>query len=219
VARSRQGGDWSGLRKPLFWVLLAAFLAPGLFGGGYLFHLVTLLRERGFDAGQAAQVQSLVGLAVLVGRLSSGAAMDRFFAPHVAIVAFLISAGGCLLLLTDAAVPVCAAALGIGLTVGAELDIMAYTISRYFGVQSFGRLYGLSYGALIISSGFSPMLITLVAGKGGYPLALIVSAVGTSAGALILAFMPRYPTDRNDAIPVARPAGPQIIQASNESST
>jgi hypothetical protein len=123
------------------------------------------------------------------------------------------------LLLTDAAVPVCAAALGIGLTVGAELDIMAYTISRYFGVHSFGRLYGLSYGALIISSGFSPMLITLVAGKGGYPLALIVSAVGTSAGALILAFMPRYPTDRNDAIPVARPAGPQIIQASNESST
>jgi hypothetical protein len=63
------------------------------------------------------------------------------------------------------------------------------------------------------------MLITLVAGKGGYPLALIVSAIGTSAGALILAFMPRYPTGRNDASYATRPAGPQVIPASNESST
>lgn len=186
-------GGWSGLKRPLFWVFLVAFLLPGLFGGGYLFHLVSILRERGFDPGEAARIQSLVGVAVLVGRLSSGVAMDRFFAPYVAAVAFSISGLGCLLLLSDTPWVIGAAALGIGLTIGAELDIMAYTISRYFGVQNFGRLYGLAYGGLIVCSGFSPMLITLVEGQGGYITALIVSAIGTAAGGLILAFAPRYP--------------------------
>lgn len=212
-------GDWSALRKPLFWVVLAAFLAPALFGGGYLFHLVTLLRARGFEPGRAAQVQSLVGFAVLIGRVGSGVAMDRFFAPYVAAVAFLISAAGCLLLLTSAAVPLCAAAFAIGLTIGAELDILAYMIARYFGVQTFGRLYGLCYGALIVSAGLSPMLISLMASEGSYTRALIISAIGTGAGAIMLACMPRYPLGRSGRIHDAIPARARVIEATNKPST
>lgn len=190
----RRGGGWAGLKSPLFWMLFVAFLLPGLFGGGYLFHMVSILRDRGFTPAEAAQVQALIGVAVLCGRLGSGVALDRFFAPYVAGVAFGVSALGCVALLSDMPLLIAAAALGIGLTIGAELDIMAYTISRYFGVDNFGRLYGLAYGGLIICSGFSPMLITLVAEHaGGYRTALMVSAVGTAAGAVVLALAPRYP--------------------------
>lgn len=196
-------GDWSGLKKPLFWILFVAFLLPGLFGGGYLFHMVSLLRERGFSPTEAAQVQSLIGVAVLVGRLGSGVALDRFFAPYVAGVAFAISALGCVALLSHEPILIAAAALGIGLTIGAELDIMAYTISRYFGVSSFGRLYGLAYGGLITCSGFSPMLITLASDHGGYTTALLMSAVGTGAGAVVLAFSPRYPARSSEKAALA----------------
>lgn len=185
--------NWSALRRPWFWVMLTAFMLPGLFGGGYLLHLVSILRERGIDAAEAAQVQALVGLAVFCGRVGSGAAMDRFFAPNVAIVTFVVSSLGCLMLLSDAPVLMYAAAFAIGLTIGSELDIMAYTISRYFGVQSFGRLYGLAYGSLISFSGFSPVLITWLEAHGGYSTALIASAIGTALGAAILYFAPPFP--------------------------
>lgn len=194
VTEPNERRGWAALRRPLFWVLLLAFVLPSLAAGGYLFHLVNLLHERGLPSDEAARIQGMVGLAVLIGRLSSGAAMDRFFAPYVAATAFSISALGCLALLSTNPILVGAAALGIGLTIGAELDIMAFVLSRYFGVTNFGRLYGVAYGALIIGGGLSPTWITFVAGKSGYPTALIISAIGTLAGGVILLFAPRFPS-------------------------
>lgn len=195
AATPQQVGDVAGdssqaLRRPLFWIMLAGFLAPALFGGGYLLHLISLLTERGVPLATAAQIQSLIGVAVLVGRLGSGWALDHFPATRVAAIAFAISAFGCALLLQSDPFWMGVAALAIGLTIGAELDIMAYFISRYFGLASFGRLYGLAYGCLIISAGASPVLISKLAGQGGYDMALIVSTVGTLAGAIILLTLP-----------------------------
>ena len=179
-------GDWSALRQPLYWMLLAGFLAPGFFSGGYLLHLISLLKDRGFTAAEAAQIQGLMGFTIFIGRIASGAALDRFRAQYVAAVAFTVSGLGCALLLTSNPLLVSLASLAIGLTIGAELDIMAYVIARYFGLESFGRLYGLAYGGLIIASGASPLMISLIAGQGGYSRALVVSSIGTILGAVIL---------------------------------
>lgn len=189
--RERSGrGDWSALRRPVFWLMLVGFLAPGFFSGGYLLHLISLLQDRGFTAAEAAQVQGLMGFTILIGRLASGAALDRFRAQYVAAVAFTISGLGCILLLASNAALASVASLAIGLTIGAELDIMAYVIARYFGLDSFGRLYGLAYAGLIVASGASPLMIALVAGDGGFSTALIVSSIGTILGAAILLCIP-----------------------------
>ncbi|MEG3181348.1 MFS transporter [Sphingomonas sp. LT1P40] len=188
---SLKTGDFSALRRPLFWAMLLGFLAPAFFSGGYLLHLISLLRERGFTPAGAAQVQSLIGVAILAGRLGSGWALDHWPPQWVAAVAFTISGLACVLLLGSDPLLVSLAALGIGLTIGAELDIMAYFISRYFGLESFGRLYALAYACLITSAGASPVLISKLADIGdGYATALIVSTVGTVAGAVILMFLP-----------------------------
>lgn len=177
--------------RPLFWILVVGFLLPSLFGGGYLLHLISILGERGFSPAAAAKVQSLIGVAVLCGRLGSGAALDRFPPRWVAAVAFSISALGCALLMLSDPLVMSIAALAIGLTIGAELDIMAYFISRYFGLANFGRLYGFAYGGLILGGGVSPVLITrLAAWGGGYETALIVSTIGVFAGAVILLTLP-----------------------------
>ena len=43
---------------------------------------------------------------------------------------------------------------------------------------------------MIVAGGTSPVLIAWLAGLGGYPLALIVSTIGTVAGAVILLTLP-----------------------------
>ena len=80
---------------------------------------------------------------------------------------------------------------------------MAYFVSRYFGLDSFARLYGLAYGGLIIAGGTSPVLISYLAGRGGYSLAMIVCSIGTIVGAVILATMPD-PRQREAAAGAAR---------------
>ena len=192
-ARRDTGGDWSALRRPLFWAIFVAFMSAALFGGGYLLHLITLLRERGFSTADAALIQSMIGVAVLAGRLGSGFALDRFKPQHVAAVAFTLSAAGSALLLTSSPLLDGLAALLMGLTIGSELDIMAYMISRHFGLMSFGRLYGLAYGGMVTAGGVSPLMISLIERSHGYGPALVVSTVGLLAGAALLLTLPSPP--------------------------
>ena len=185
-------GGWSALRRPIYWWVLLAFATPALFGGGFLLHLISILRGRGFTSAQAGQVQSLVGVAIVIGRCTSGLAMDRVFAPWVAATAFLISAAGTALLLSTAGPLLCVAALGIGLTIGAELDILAFTLSRYFGVASFGRLYGLAYSVMILAGGASPLLIAHLARSGDYTQAIEICTCGVFGAAVLVGFLPRF---------------------------
>jgi predicted MFS family arabinose efflux permease len=184
-------GDWRALRRPLYWFILACFAAPALFGGGFLLHLITILRERGFAPDQAAQVQSLVGVSIIAGRCLSGAALDRFRASYVAATIFAISAAGTAMLLSSSAPILCLAALAVGLTIGAELDILAFTVSRYFGLASFGRLYSLAYSTMILAGGASPLLIARLARSGDYSTAIVVSSVGVLVSAVVIALLPR----------------------------
>jgi MFS family permease len=184
-------GDWSALRRPLYWFILACFAAPALFGGGYLLHLITILRERGFAPDQAAKVQSLVGVSIIAGRCLSGGALDRFRASYVAATIFAISAAGTAMLLSFSAPILCLAALAVGLTIGAELDILAFTVSRYFGLASFGRLYSLAYSTMILAGGASPLLIARLARSGDYSMAIVVSSLGVLVSAVVIALLPR----------------------------
>ena len=185
-------GDWRAIRRPLYWLVLLCFAMPALFGGGFLLHMISILRAQGFTPSQAAQVQALIGISIVIGRCLSGACMDRIFAPHVAGVAFAMSAVGTALLLSTSGLLLSCAALGIGLTIGAELDILAYTLSRYFGVPSFGRLYSLAYSVMILAGGASPVLIARLSRGGDYRPAIIVCAAGLAIFAVLVTFLPRY---------------------------
>ncbi|HEX3364192.1 MFS transporter [Phenylobacterium sp.] len=193
-------GDWSALSRPLYWFILACFAAPALFGGGYLLHLITILRQRGFAPDQAAQVQSLVGVSIIAGRCLSGAALDRFRASFVAAAVFAISAAGTAMLLSSSGSILCLAALAVGLTIGAELDILAFTVSRYFGLASFGRLYSLAYSVMILAGGASPLLIARLARSGDYTTAIVVSSVGVFLSAVAIALLPR--SERRSAVEI-----------------
>ena len=150
------------VRTPTFWLIAAAFGLAGFAVTGPALHLVAMLTDRGITPVQAAAAASLSGLGLLAGRVLAGHLMDRFFAPRVAIFFLLVPAAAMLVLTADVS-PAVAIACGaaFGLALGAEVDIVAYLTSRYFGMRSFGGIYGLQYATFTAAAGAAPVVTGL----------------------------------------------------------
>jgi MFS family permease len=149
TAREAILGSWR------FWALTIAFFIAIMAINGTLTHIVALLTDRGVPLALATGALSAAGLALLAGRIVSGWCIDRFFAPYIAIGFFLIPMAGIALLASGAggAVPLAGAIL-CGLGVGAEVDIMAYMVSRYFGLRAYGTIYAVMFAVFAFAQGF-----------------------------------------------------------------
>ena len=184
-----------------FRIMLIAFVGIGLGINGLGIHLVPMLTDWGMAASAAALVFSVSGLCTIIGRVGAGYLADRFFAPHVAI-AFSTCAICSILLLLMGVVGPAAFLIGImlGLGSGANPNIIAYLISRYFGTRSYGELYGLIYGIHIIGSGLSPLGLGLGYDlMGSYTGVLLVYAGLIIAAAGMLLFLKDYPNWNKEA--------------------
>jgi hypothetical protein len=105
----------------------------------------------------AAMVQALMLITVILGRVSSGLMLDRFFAPRVAQGFVLAPILGIAALAAGAAgVPAILAAMCIGLAVGGESDVIAYLVRRYFGLRQYSRIYGTFFSFFGAGSAIGP---------------------------------------------------------------
>jgi len=130
-----------------YWVLTLAFFLSAAAINGTLTHVVPLLTDRGLPVSVAVGALSISGIAIIVGRIFSGWCLDKIFGPYVAIAFFLCPLTGILLLYSGYAGPVpLVGTMLCGLGIGAEFDLMAFFVGRYFGMKSFGALYGLMFG-------------------------------------------------------------------------
>jgi MFS family permease len=141
-------------------MLAVAFFIVVLTANGPLIHAVALLTDRGISISRATAALSAAGFAMIVGRLLSGYCLDRFFGPHVAV----FCVGGAMIglgLLSSGyggIVPIAGIIL-CGLGMGAEGDIVPYFVSRYFGLRSFGQIYGYLFAVFMIGVGVGPSLM------------------------------------------------------------
>jgi MFS family permease len=185
----------AALRLPTLRLMVVAFVVLGLAIGGVIILLVPILEQRGVPRETAVLVQAGLGVALVLGRVFAGWLMDRFFAPYVA-VAFLIGPIFGLLLFAYSTSPATAviAALLIGLAAGAEVDVIAYMIGRYFGTRSYATLYGVLYSAWTLGSGFGPKLSAMVLDRtGSYSPALVGYAIGMAIACVLLLRLGPYP--------------------------
>lgn len=148
-----------GVRSPVLYKLL---LAGGLFSFtliGILVHFVPILKDSGAAPLAAAGIASLIGIFSIFGRLGTGLLLDRFPGHLVGAVAFLLPMIACLLLVLDGTRPwsQAAAAAFVGLTVGSEVDVIAYLAAKHFGLKNFGSLYGALVMALTFGTAFGPL--------------------------------------------------------------
>src|SRR6185437_6924341 len=143
-----------------FWLLAVVFFFGGITINGTLAHVVALLIDRGMTPLAAAGYLAMSGMAAVVARLIGGWCLDRLHAPFVAAFFMLIAAGGVLLLWSDAggAAPL-TGVICLGLGLGVEIDAMGFLISRYFGLKSFGQIYGWLFPAFTLGVGIGPALM------------------------------------------------------------
>jgi MFS family permease len=178
-----------------FWLLLAAFVIAAFTINGTTVHLVPLLLDRGVTFETAAGTASFIGLALIFGRVLAGYLLDRVFAPYVAIGfltgpilgMIILAQGG-----TGATAILSAALLGLG--IGAEVDLIAYMASRYFGLKSFGEIYGYLFGVFIVGTGLGPLVTGIAFDRmGDYNTIFIGYAVLLGLSCLLMLRLGNYP--------------------------
>ena len=182
------------LKSRLLWqlFLIFSFLSFGLYG--VLSHMVPMMTDRGMATGDAALVQSTLGIAIVVSRIFVGYLIDLFSATRVAFICFLISACGVGVLAAGAVdTPAFLAALAIGLSMGAEIDMLAFLTSRYYGVANFGKIYGILFASFLIGTSLGPYAFGLAYETYGTYREVLLSSVAViiiSAAATLL--LPPY---------------------------
>jgi MFS family permease len=184
-----------GLRSRVFWILIGTLMLSSVSVNGAIAHLAPLLTDRGVSASQAALAASLLGLASFIGRLLTGFLLDRFFGPRVGLGLFLATAGGILLLRhAGSSVSGFAAAVLIGLGVGAEADLTPYLLTRYFGLRAFSTLCGCTWTAYALAGAIGPVWMgRSFDTTGSYASLLTLLSATTLAAAGMLIFLPKYP--------------------------
>jgi len=184
------------VRTLAFWKIGLGFFFVASVVSGVIINLVPLLIDRGLSPAGAASVASVLGLAVLFGRMGTGYLLDRFAAPFVAVVLIALAAGGCVLLtLPDLpAWMLSLAAICVGLCSAAEADLVAYLTGRFLGMRAYGRIFGWQLSMYFGGAAAGP----LAAGFAydhfhSYLPMLEISALSLLVGATVLGSLGRVP--------------------------
>ena len=177
-----------------YWIILGALVINSLVVGGVRAHTVALLTDRGMVIGVATLAVSVSAMAGLLGNVTAGVLLDRVQSPRIALPFFIAALLGLLLLHHATSVTLAlggAAILGFG--IGAESGIGPYFFSRYFGMRSFGTVYGLLVSLLAISSGVGPMLLGMIFDKfGSYGRGLVIAEIGLAVAVVLVFLLGRY---------------------------
>ena len=195
-------GDLIGLTLPQtlrnyrFWVLSLSIVFIALAYGGAHLNMVQIVQFHGFTPAAAAGVMSVVAAGIFSGRIIVGLLFDRFWAPGVAVPVLLLPVAACYLLMgtSTSETMIFIAGYLLGFAAGAESDMIAYLASRYFGMKSYGKIYGLLYMPFGVFSSISAPLYGYTRDvTGNYDLILGWAMGLFAVGGIILLVLGRYP--------------------------
>jgi MFS family permease len=185
---------WEARRSATFWLMVSALFLVGASVHGCVLHLAPLLSDRGLSPQRVALAVTVLGTALMIGRVASGYLLDRVFAPRVAMWIFGAAAFGIALLQTAAGTRlVFLAVFLIGLGIGAEVDIIAYLTSRYFGLRAFGEIYGYAFASYTVAGALGPWLMGLgFDHSGSYGSVLVGFFLATSLAVVLMTRLGPY---------------------------
>ncbi|MCA9239906.1 MAG: MFS transporter [Planctomycetales bacterium] len=207
AARGEQDGatdrpDFPGLglaeawRSPALWQIGISILIIMALTIGFLVHQIEILVETGVSREMAAGLAGMAGAMGIVGKLVTGALLDRYRGNLVGGLTMGSAAVAFALLMNDSPTSalIVAAMLVNGYTAGAKLHIASYLTVRYAGMRNFGKIYGMISSLVAIGSGVGPILAGGIYDmSGGYGPFLMGGAVALAFSSLLLLLLPRYP--------------------------
>ncbi|KAA1192638.1 MFS transporter [Pseudohalioglobus sediminis] len=184
------------LRSRQFWTIIVALILVVFVVVSMITNIVPMLVQKGLSQSGATVVFSAFGLALVAGRLAGGFFLDKFWGPLIAFCALVLPSIGCLIFLLappDMVLMVMATVL-VGVAAGAEFDILAYLVSRYFGLRSYAKVFGTVSGTVALGSGMSPLIFgPLIDATGNYDSLLLICIVIAALGASMFLTLGPYP--------------------------
>lgn len=181
------------LAHPIFRTLAIGFFLIQVSVTGILVHFIPLLIDHGVNPQRAAVFAGMIGAVMIVSRLAVGIVIDRIFAPFVATAVTLAAAFGVGMLAFGGASTAALGACAVGLVIGAEFDLAAYLVSRYFPAHFFGRIYGLLFTVMVVGTMTSTSLYGFWSDwAGGYGQALAAATVALCCAAGLFLTLPRF---------------------------
>jgi len=204
------------LRTRSFWLITIAQCLSTIAFSGIIANSVLLFTERGVDLGIARGFLAAVGLGGIIGRLLSGALLDRFNTPRISILFFaaplvaLFIVGGT----NNGSLLILAAGI-FGLGFGSETEIAGYFFSRYFGLRAYAATYSMSFALFALGAGFGPVLVgKLFDASGNYVVAISVLQVLAAVSVVLMALLGPFVYDVmvREAAPASGVSG--VVQGS-----
>ena len=186
----------TALRDYRFWLIAIGFMIISFGIGGSIQNVFPYFMGEGYGPPQAAGFLSVIGISVIIGRISTGFFLDRFWGPAVAAILMALPAISCFLLSSGSPAIFIAyfATILIGFAAGAEFDIIAYLASRYFGLKHYSKIYSCLYAAFAIGAAVAPGLFGYAFDRfGNYHTVFLISAVLFLIGSVMLLFLGKYP--------------------------
>ena len=152
-----------------------------------------LLQDAGWTPAETTRLATTFAFGLLFARVAVGYVIDHIFAPRVLTTVSIGGAAACVLYAVQPDFGYVSALL-IGFLLGAEFDVLAFLIKRYYGNLAYGRIYGVIFGVFYLGSGIGIWGLPKIRELSGnnYDNGLYVAAVILFASAILMAFMPKY---------------------------
>jgi MFS family permease len=184
------------LTSPAFWIIFIGVILSTMPNSIMMAQMNLILAEN-LASGKGASIMiSAYASGTIVGRLISGAALDRYSAPIVAAIGLAAAGFGVLLLASgfDTTGIVFLAVLIVGLSVGAEGDVIAYLVVRNFGVRLYSTVHSITSTGTAIASVSGALLLSYTLKQyGQYAPFLTVCGVLAVIASVLFLFLPRNP--------------------------
>jgi MFS family permease len=181
------------LHSRVFWTIVVAMFLCMLQTPLHSSQMNIMLIDQHLTTQAAANIVSVYALGTIVGRIGCGLALDRFATPIVTCLSMILPALGFFLLATslDTVEIVTGAMFLVGLSVGAESDLLCYLVARYFKLRIYATTLGLVHCVSFLTSatGAAAISLTLKLTDSFAPFLYLVSGT-IAAGALLFLALP-----------------------------
>jgi MFS family permease len=150
-------------RSWIFWVVFAGLFLCLLGSPLHSSQMNVMLVENGLSAQAASNIVSVYALSTIAGRLACGLALDRFPTPYVTTASLILPALGFFLLAGswDTLPVIVTAMVLVGLAVGAENDLLAYIVARYFKLRIYSSTLSILFFSTFLATSVGAASISL----------------------------------------------------------
>jgi MFS family permease len=187
-------------RTPAFWIIILSTLLCSLPYALAHSQLKVMLLEHGISSTVAGYMVSIFATGVLVGRFVAGLALDRWPTYLVAAICMGVPCTGMFIMASPThSVPLLGLAVMIlGLSYGAEADILAYVTARYFPISIYSSVLGLLMptAGLAIAIGSGLLSWTLTISDSFRPF-MLGTGIAVLLGGLNFLFLKRIPAQQS----------------------